>query len=133
MIPLAHSTSQSAETPTNQQKMYLKKNSQFLPGISISRRLIQLEGDDIFNMKNPFKVDRRTERVLAMGERARELEKLEKTKYKLIQKRASGQDYIDNLNRKRLNMIEERAGIVTEVKNVNGIPHLAPYVAPTET
>ena len=51
-----------------------------------------------------------------MGERARELEKLERDKYSLIQKRASGQDYIENLKLKRLRDIEERSGIITDVR-----------------
>ena len=94
--------------------------------MSISRRLLQLEGEDVFKLKNPFKVEKNTERVLAMGERARELEKLERDKYSLIQKRASGQDYIENLKIKRLRDIEERHGIITDVRQVAALNSLGP-------
>ena len=67
-------------------------------------------------MHNPFKVASGTERVLAMGERKREAEKIAKLKFALIQKEASGNSYLDNLARKRPNLIEDRSGIISDIK-----------------
>ena len=52
------------------------KKSEFLPTISLGRRLMELEGEQIMEATNPFKIEPNTERVLAYGERARELEQL---------------------------------------------------------
>lgn len=51
-------------------------------------------------MPNPFKVPFGTERSLALGERKREAEKLERLKFRLIQQEAQGVEYSANLSRK---------------------------------
>ena len=45
---------------------------------------MQLEEEDIHKAENPYRVEPTTERVLALGERNREVDKLEQDKYKLI-------------------------------------------------
>lgn len=57
------------------------RKSEFLPTISLGRRLLELEGEEIIHAKNPFKIEPNTERVLAYGERAKELENLAMQKY----------------------------------------------------
>ena len=59
------------------------EKSEFLPQISIGRRLLRLEEEEITKFNNPFKIESNTERVLAYGERARELQKLDTQKYNL--------------------------------------------------
>lgn len=69
----------------------------FLPNISISRRLLALENNESITApeNNPFKLPKATERQLVLGERNRELDKLEELKFKLFQKQAQGRDYIE--------------------------------------
>ena len=63
-----------------------------------------LEGEEITKAHNPFKIESNTERVLAYGERAREMEKLANSKFDLLQKIADNDDYIENLSKKRLGL-----------------------------
>ena len=63
-----------------------------------------------------------------MGERTREIEKLNTKKFQLIQKRASGEEYIDNLYKKTIGNKEDREGIITDVKQIKAIPFLPPTI-----
>jgi len=80
----------------------VKKNA-FLPKISQGRRLMLLDEEQVPSALNPYRVEPTTERVLALGERTREVDKLDSQKYKLIQRIADNAEYIDNLASKRLN------------------------------
>ena len=106
------------------------EKSEFLPQISIGRRLLRLEEEEITKFNNPFKIESNTERVLAYGERARELQKLDTQKYNLQQQLADNDDYIENLSRKKLNIGVDRSGIITDVKQIKKIPHLPPHINP---
>ena len=69
--------SQFVDAPGIQtERMRKIRKSDFLPSISNSRRLMMLEGEEITRAFNPFKIESNTERVLAYGERAREVQKL---------------------------------------------------------
>ena len=99
--PGAFNTAQSDNTA------HVKKihRSEFLPTISNSRRLMQLETDDtVLSALNPFKVAAGTERVLALGERSREADKLARLKFQLVQKEAEGPEYVANMSKKQLNL-----------------------------
>jgi len=76
---------------------------------------------------NPFRVAAGTERVLALGERSREAEKLARLKFQLIQKEAEGQEYLANMARKRLGMKEDRSAVLGDIR---AIPASVPYLAP---
>ena len=51
--------------------------SEFLPSINTSRKLIKDNDGLTPSLSNPFKVEKKLERVLILGERDRELEKLQ--------------------------------------------------------
>ena len=121
--PGAFQTAQSDNTA------HVKKvhRSDFLPTISNSRRLMQLEMDDPQPPPNPFKVAAGTERALALGERSREAEKLARLKFQLIQKEAQGREYVANMSRKRLGLGEDRSGVISDIR---AIPTAVPYLAP---
>ena len=109
------------------------RKSEFLPTISLGRRLMELEGEEITKATNPFKLEANTERVLAYGERARELESLNQHKYELVQKIADNKHYVDNLSRKRLHINGDRTGLISDVRQITKIPHLAPHIATKKT
>ena len=88
---------------------------------------MQLEADDPKPPANPFKVASGTERVLALGERSREAEKLARLKFQLIQKEAQGREYVANMSRKRLNLKEDRTAVLSDIR---AIPTAVPYLAP---
>ena len=88
-----------------------------------------MEADDPQPPTNPFKVASGTERVLALGERSREAEKLARLKFQLIQKEAQGREYVANMSRKRLNMKEDRSAVISDIKAIpTAIPYLAPHM-----
>ena len=94
---------------------------------------MQLEWNEIDQASNPFRLEPTSERVLAYGERARELELLSAQKYNLIQKIADNRDYVDNLSKKRLNIRSERQGLISDIKQITKIPHLAPHIGGSQT
>ena len=87
-----------------------------------------MEPSQIPLAENPFRVEPNSERVLAYGERSRELRKLAEQKYFLSQKVAENDEYIGNLATKRLNAHGERSGIITDVKQITKINHLPPHI-----
>lgn len=94
---------------------------------------MELEGEQITQATNPFKIEPNTERVLAYGERARELASLNQNKYELVQKIADNKNYVDNLSRKRLHINGDRTGLISDVKQITKIPHLAPHINTKKT
>jgi hypothetical protein len=91
--------------------------SEFLPSINTSRKLIKENNEGLApSHSNPFKIEKKLERVLILGERDRELDKLESNMFKLKQKQASGEVFITNLARKPLSNRVDRSGIVNDVK-----------------
>ena len=90
--------------------------SEFLPSINTSRKLINETEVLAPSHSNPFKIEKKLERVLILGERDRELDKLESNLFKLKQKQASGEVFITNLARKQLSNRVDRSGIVNDVK-----------------
>ena len=64
---------------------------------------MQIESGEVTQAQNPFSTESTTERILAYGERAKELSKLQDNTYSLIQKIADNKDYIANLSKKKLN------------------------------
>lgn len=78
----------------------INKSDFLLPTISNSRRLMQLDNEEENRLPNPFKIPFGTERSLALGERKREADKLERLKFRLIQQEAQGAEYSANLSRK---------------------------------
>jgi len=99
-----------------------------LPPVSIGRRLIQLEGNETIPNENPYRIAPTTERVLAFGERTRELNKLEREKFSLIQKIADNKNYIENLAKKKLNLQEDRGGVISDIRQIRNVPHLPPHI-----
>ena len=87
-------TSHSEQNTQSTSRFHKVRRSEFLPPVSLGRRLMLLEGEDITKADNPFKIESNTERVLAYGERSREVEKLSKDKYALVQKVADNEDYV---------------------------------------
>ena len=61
------------------------RRKDFLPTLGACRRIMAMDESDVQNADNPYKVEPSTERVLALGERTREMDKLETQKYKLVQ------------------------------------------------
>ena len=78
----------------------INKSDFLLPTISNSRRLMQLDNEEENRLPNPFKIPFGTERSLALRERKREADKLERLKFRLIQQEAQGAEYSANLSRK---------------------------------
>ena len=88
-----------------------------------------MEADDPQPPPNPFKVAAGTERVLALGERSREAEKLARLKFQLLQKEAHGRDYVANMSRKRLNLKEDRSAVITDIRAIpTDVNYLAPHM-----
>ena len=54
------------------------KKLDFLPKINQGRRIMQLDEVEVSTTHNPFQIAPTTERVLALGERTRELDNLNK-------------------------------------------------------
>ena len=125
-----HTRRMSEALASGAEKVRQIRKTDFLPTLGACRRIMQLDENEVPNTENPYRVEPTTERVLALGERTREMEKLETQKYKLVQQIAENKEYIDNLAKKRLNRRDDRAGIITDVKKLRmqGIPHLAPHI-----
>lgn len=132
-VILENSEANLSEKQKRKVKMGPPASEFVLPKLSNARRILQLESEEYSTnpavaSENPFKVAQGTERILAMGERRREIEKLNTKKFQLIQKRASGEEYIDNLYKKTIGNKEDREGIITDVKQIKAVPFLPPSI-----
>lgn len=83
---------------------------------------------------NPFRFPQQTERLMIMGERDRELRKLDNDKYKVTQLHASNTNYIDTLAQRQIRDKLPREGLLTTVKQIGGeiprkIVSLKPHIA----
>ena len=79
---------------------------------------------------NPFTLPSVTERVLAMGERKRELEGLTEKKYKYgqVQSQGSG-DYLEQLSQKQIGYNSTRQGAIEAVRQIGGgVVSLKPHI-----
>mmetsp|Transcript_15207 Transcript_15207/g.20654 ORF Transcript_15207/g.20654 Transcript_15207/m.20654 type:complete len:94 (+) Transcript_15207:218-499(+) len=76
--------SEGGVSESQQQKIRQIRKRDFLPTLGACRRIMQLEESDVPRAENPYRVEKSTERVLAVGERMREINKLDTQKYKLI-------------------------------------------------
>ena len=132
LVPLKATLKRTLDDPikTERNKSIVRqvKKSEFLPQISNGRRLMKIEHEEITKESNPFKLQPNSERILAQGERARELGKLVNQKFNLIQKIADNQDYVENLSKKQLNIRGDRSGVISDVKQITRINALPPHI-----
>ena len=92
-----------------------------MPDINTSRRLLKLSitEDSSEVDPNPFVVKTKTsEGTLITGECERKVDRLEALKYKLVQKQASGQIYLENLSKKQLNLRANRENVLNDIARI---------------